>query len=367
MNREVVSSNIFKLIDVTPLSNILTSIKFQNENYTTLQFEDKENDSLNNETDENLKETEEDEAEPEKKISMLNRHGSSISLQQKSPKLKIGKPKEAMYESLANLPQSAQYRNRAAPIKKEVRPYKRPMSSYGGKQDYESGPVKRIPSSTSSRQHKYNFDRKDTNKSKEIPHPHSSRYTPKSKDRREESNNSFVNDNRRPAKGGGSFLANSTENPVTLSGVKGPNSNAGDVVTPQIDEEEEKRLIQENPLRKRVFLHIAQTSSSVQVAWSHSSKTKSDKRIHYVLEYGVGIKMNGEEQFRMIYNGRAHKCIITDLMPRTSYRFKVIPCKLDENNKEVLGECSDIKQINTYDNQDIHPNSLGHHANIIMK
>ena len=120
-------------------------------------------------------------------------------------------------------------------------------------------------------------------------------------------------------------------------------------------------------MKKRVFLHVAQTSSSVQVAWSHSTKNVTGKRIQYILEYGVGIKMNGQEQFRTIYKGKAHKCIITDLMPRTAYRFKVVPFRLDEEGKEILGETSDIKQINTFDNQDVNSNALGHHANILTK
>lgn len=82
---------------------------------------------------------------------------------------------------------------------------------------------------------------------------------------------------------------------------------SGDNAPVQIDEEEEKRLIEEDPMRKRVFLNIAKTSTSVQVSWSHSNKNKTGKRIQYILEYGVGIKMNGEEQFRQIYKGKAHK------------------------------------------------------------
>jgi hypothetical protein len=43
------------------------------------------------------------------------------------------------------------------------------------------------------------------------------------------------------------------------------------------------------------------------------------------LQYGIGVKVNNQEQFRQIYKGKAHKCIITDLMPRTTYRFRVAP------------------------------------------
>lgn len=38
----------------------------------------------------------------------------------------------------------------------------------------------------------------------------------------------------------------------------------------QINEEEEKKLIMEDPMRKWVFIHVAQTSSSIQVAWSYA-------------------------------------------------------------------------------------------------
>lgn len=37
------------------------------------------------------------------------------------------------------------------------------------------------------------------------------------------------------------------------------------------------------------------------------------------------MKFNGKEQFRQIYKGKAHKCIITDLMPRTTFRLRVAP------------------------------------------
>jgi hypothetical protein len=223
------------------------------------------------------------------------------------------------------------------------------MSSYGGSKDYNMPPVNRI-SSTSSRQQLKKHP-KVTYSFREIGNV-SNRHTPKSKDRREQASQSFI--------------VHDHPNLIRQESKTGT-SVAEDIQPVQIDEEEEKKLILENPMRKRVFVHIAQTSTSVQVAWTHANKTKTGKRIHYLLEYGVGIKMNGEEQFRTIYKGKAHKCIITDLMPRTAYRFKVIPFRLDENGEEEFGETSEIKQINTYDYQDIHPSTLGHHANIIMK
>ena len=42
-----------------------------------------------------------------------------------------------------------------------------------------------------------------------------------------------------------------------------------------------------------------------------------------MLEYGIGVKVDEQEQFRQIYKGKAHKCIITDLMPRTIFRLRV--------------------------------------------
>ena len=43
------------------------------------------------------------------------------------------------------------------------------------------------------------------------------------------------------------------------------------------------------------------------------------------MEYGIGVKVDNKEQFRQIYRGKAHKCIITDLMPRTTFRLRVAP------------------------------------------
>lgn len=370
MNREIVSTTICKLIDVTALNQLLSTIKFQSNNTSNLNFDDKDIDELVIETEENQKETDDadvKEDDLEVKLNSLNRYGSSISLQQEKEVSKLKKETDSVQEISRENEVSGQKRSRADYKKTDMRQQKRPMSSYGSKKDYNSGPPKRIPSTTSPRQNLFNRQKLDNSK-KEIPHPNSSRYTPKSKDRNIDGHNSFVEETKRQIKGSSSFVANSQENPTALAsgGLKG-NSLCGDNNTPQVDEEEEKRLICENPLRKRVFIHVAQTSTSVQVAWSHSSKIKSDKKIHYILEYGVGIKMKGEEQFRTIYNGKAHKCIITDLMPRTAYRFKVVPFKVDESGKEEHGECSEIKQINTYDLQDINPSSLGHHANIIMK
>lgn len=47
------------------------------------------------------------------------------------------------------------------------------------------------------------------------------------------------------------------------------------------------------------------------------------QQLQYILEYGIGVKIEGVEQFRLIYRGKAHKCIITDLMPKTTFRLRV--------------------------------------------
>ena len=112
----------------------------------------------------------------------------------------------------------------------------------------------------------------------------------------------------------------------------------------QIDSEkavikENMSLIEQNPLGRRVFTHVAQTSTAIQVAWSHPAnfqkvvtfenengqKVTQKQHIQYVLEYGIGVKVDNKEQFRQIYRGKAHKCIITDLMPRTTFRLRVAP------------------------------------------
>jgi len=73
------------------------------------------------------------------------------------------------------------------------------------------------------------------------------------------------------------------------------------------------------------------------------------------LEYGCGIKFQGVEQFRKIYQGKAHKCIVADLMPKTKYRFRVRPVKievaLDGGKNQILseGEWSEIVGVTTLD------------------
>ena len=54
-----------------------------------------------------------------------------------------------------------------------------------------------------------------------------------------------------------------------------------------------------------------------------------------------------------MYQGKAHRCIITDLNPRTNYRIRVAAALASpENPKEVseIGEWSDVLQVTTMDN-----------------
>jgi len=69
----------------------------------------------------------------------------------------------------------------------------------------------------------------------------------------------------------------------------------------------------------------------------------------YILEYGIGVKVSGVEQFRLVYQGSAHRCIITDLNPRTTYRIRVAAAILSSNAKEVqeMGEWSEIISVVT--------------------
>lgn len=74
--------------------------------------------------------------------------------------------------------------------------------------------------------------------------------------------------------------------------------------------------------------------------------------LQYILEYGCGVKFKGVEQFRKIYQGKAHKCIVADLLPNTSYRFRVRPIRIqlsDGEAKETLerGEWSEVVSVTT--------------------
>jgi len=68
------------------------------------------------------------------------------------------------------------------------------------------------------------------------------------------------------------------------------------------------------------------------------------------------VKVQGLEQFRQVYQGKAHSCIITDLNPRTNYRIRVaagIPSVDNPRELAEVGEWSEIISVTTLDNQRI--------------
>lgn len=118
--------------------------------------------------------------------------------------------------------------------------------------------------------------------------------------------------------------------------------------------------IETNPLEIRTFKKKFQSSTAIQVSWNHPVKPVPG--LVYCLEYGVGTKLNNVEQFRQVYKGTAHTCIITDLLPKTSYRFRVAPMLGD-----TKGDWGEIITITTYDYQKIDTSSFGAHASIITR
>ena len=60
-----------------------------------------------------------------------------------------------------------------------------------------------------------------------------------------------------------------------------------------------------------------------------------NQQMIYLLEYEL--KSKHGEDFRKIYKGRAFKCIITDLIANTQYRFRVAPILVKESGIEVSG------------------------------
>jgi len=70
--------------------------------------------------------------------------------------------------------------------------------------------------------------------------------------------------------------------------------------------------------------------------------------------------MNGQEQFKRIYEGRAHRCMITDLNPRTTYRMRVMPKYKDNDNQTMkAGDWSQVASVSTKDWQRFETSGLG--------
>eukprot|EP00347_Sterkiella_histriomuscorum_P003670 403363395 len=125
-------------------------------------------------------------------------------------------------------------------------------------------------------------------------------------------------------------------------------------------EKEIQEQLNRDPLTIRKFTSIQTTSNTIQVQWNHPSQVSKEKKgFVYELQYGIGAKVNGTEQFRKIYQGRAHRCIITDLNPKTNYRFRVAAIQQQDKESKTFGEWCDPITVQTKDLQNFDPNSFG--------
>ncbi|CDW79206.1 UNKNOWN [Stylonychia lemnae] len=117
-------------------------------------------------------------------------------------------------------------------------------------------------------------------------------------------------------------------------------------------------------LKKRQFTKTECSSTSIKLQWEHQKEQQfsfGSVTVIYILEYGIGVKVNGVEQFRQVYQGKAHRCIITDLNPRTNYRIRVAAAVASpENQKDIqeIGDWSDVIQVSTLDNQKINNQTI---------
>lgn len=68
-----------------------------------------------------------------------------------------------------------------------------------------------------------------------------------------------------------------------------------------------------NPLIERTFTELAPTATSIFVSWAH---VPDQMQVSYQVEYGIGAKVQGVEQFRTAYKGPENRYIIANLMPK---------------------------------------------------
>ena len=114
----------------------------------------------------------------------------------------------------------------------------------------------------------------------------------------------------------------------------------------------------EDSLEQRKFTSKFQTCSAIKLSWSHCTAP-----VTYILEYGIGSKTSGIEQFRQVYQGSSYNCLITDLLPKTTYGFRV--SAINESN--VQGAWSEIASVATLDQQIIDDNSLKNTGTLVKR
>ncbi|KAL4508112.1 hypothetical protein ABPG72_021485 [Tetrahymena utriculariae] len=86
-----------------------------------------------------------------------------------------------------------------------------------------------------------------------------------------------------------------------------------------------------NPLAKRVITKTYSTSSSIMLQWTHSAYYQGD--IKYAVEFGIGMKIGGKEQFKQVYLGQTPQYVIEGLQPKTTYKLRV--CALQSKKKDA--------------------------------
>lgn len=114
----------------------------------------------------------------------------------------------------------------------------------------------------------------------------------------------------------------------------------------------------EDVLEQRKFISKQQSSNAIKLSWNHCISPVS-----YILEYGIGSKASGVEQFRQVYKGSSYNCLITDLLPKTTYRFRVAPC--DENSNQ--GCWSEILSVSTMDLQTLDESTFKNTASVVKR
>jgi hypothetical protein len=111
-------------------------------------------------------------------------------------------------------------------------------------------------------------------------------------------------------------------------------------------------------LEQRKFVSKLQSSNAIKLGWNHC-----EGQVNYILEYGIGAKTSGVEQFRQVYQGSSYNCLITDLLPKTTYRFRV--CPVDEDKKQ--GVWSEIASVSTLDLQTLDESTFKNTASIVKR